>query len=190
MRVNLYAACVSRRSWSTSPRPRYIACRILPTVLLQQTLAQCICVCADRQRSQATLSFKFHSGAACASIVLRHSGRHIVRAARCHETNRGVAFISTHRYGGTGESRSIRKRLRGRVSLGRAVGLFDLRVHHQSMPIVGQHVTHVARHRARACVWLLRFSPRQFSWEPAPSSGGESPSDFVLDTKLLCPVQA
>lgn len=89
-------------------------------------------------------------GTARACIVLRHVRCHVVLAARRHESGRIVVLVGTDRYGRTGKSRSIRKHLLGRVPFGRAVGLRDLCVHHQTMPIISQHVTHVAKHRARA----------------------------------------
>jgi hypothetical protein len=83
-------------------------------------------------------------------IVLRHMRCNIVCAARCHEAGCVVVLVRADRNGRTGKSRSICKHLCGRIPLGRAVGLRDLCVHHEAMPVVGQHVAHVAKHRARA----------------------------------------
>ena len=91
--------------------------------------------------------------AARARVVLGDMRGHAIGATRRDESRRVVVLVGPHRNRPLGKARCIGEHVSGRVSLGRTVGLRHLRVDHQAMPVVRQHVPHIAKHRA--CVATL-----------------------------------
>ena len=71
-------------------------------------------------------------------------------AISSHKVGHAVVLDRAYSNRCADELRSIHKHVGRGVSLGYAVGLRYLCVHHQSMPVISQHMRDVAKHRARA----------------------------------------
>jgi uncharacterized membrane protein len=80
-----------------------------------------------------------------AAVVLRHMRRHTTGAAIRHEARCVVVLVGPNRNRGAGSLRRVGENLSWSVSFGRAAGLRHLRVHRQTMPVIREQLTDVAK---------------------------------------------